>query len=201
MGTWTNAGLTLIATAVQTAGANAAISYVAIGTGCGTLASPITASVAVTSLALNAGLPAALAGGASLTVTDGTNTETVTVGGGGATQGATAITINSWTPAHSYVANTTGVAPTPLATDLALYNEVARVAANAGVAGANPGESLTSGYFDGTQATNLYMQVGYFGGSTASSTLGSGTMIGADVQYWSHTLNADSNMFQADTTI
>ena len=197
----TNAGLTLLATALQTPGAQAAVTYVAIGTGAGTLSGAITAGVAVTALALDAGLPASLAANASLTVTDGTNSETVTVTAAGAAQGATSIPITSWTPAHSYAAHATGVVPTPLAAHLALYNETVRVAANAGVAGANPGESLSSGYFDGTQPTATYLQVGYFGGSTASATLGSGTLIAEDVQYWNHTLNSDSASFQLDSTI
>ena len=199
----TNTGLTLAATALQTPGANVAITYVDIATGCGTLAAAITSGVAVTSLALDAALPATLASGQSLTVTDGTNSETVTVAAAGATAGATSIPITSWTPAHSYVAHTTGVAPTPAASDSALYNGSAavRVAANAGVAGANPGESLNSGYFDGTQPTGTYLLVGYFGGSTATATAGTGTLIAEDVQYWSHTLNSDSASFQLDSTI
>lgn len=197
---FTNTGLTLLATALQTAGANVAVAYVAVGTGCGTLASPVSAGVPITSLALNAALPANVAASASVTVTDGTNTETVTCNGG-ASAGAASIPINSWTPAHSYAANTTGVIPTPTASDTALYNEVARIAATAGVAGANPGESLSSGYFDGTQATNVYLGVGFFGGSTATSSLGTGTLIAKDVQYWNHTLNGDSATFQLDSTI
>ena len=198
----TNTGLTLAATALQTPGANVAITYVDIVPGCGTLASAITSGVAVTSLPLDATLPAGLSSGQSLTVTDGTNAETVTTSGA-VSAGATAIPISSWTPAHSYAAHTTGVAPTPAASDSALYNGTAavRIAANAGVAGANPGESLNNGYFDGTQPTGVYLLVGYFGGSTASSTAGSGTLIAEDIQYWSHTLNSDSASFQLDSTI
>jgi hypothetical protein len=196
----TNAGLTLIATALQTNGASVAISYVALGTGCGTLSAAITSGVAQTSLALDTALPANVANGASLTVTDGVHSETVTCNGG-ATAGATSIPINSWTPSNSYAAHTTAVAPTPIAADTALYNEVTRVAANAGAAGASPGESLNSGYFDGTQATNVYMQVGYFGGSTATSSSGTGTLIAADIQYWNHTVNVDSATYQLDSTL
>lgn len=200
MAVWTNAGLTLIATAVQTPGAQVAMTFVALGTGAGTLASAITSGVAIASLPLDAATPAILASGQSLTVTDGVNSETVTTSGSVAS-GATSIPINSWTPAHSYAAHTTGVCPTPGATDTALYNETQRVAAIPGTSGATPGESLNAGYFDGTQPTAVYMQVGYFGGSTATSTLGSGTLMVEDLQYWNHTLNNDSNQYQADTTI
>jgi hypothetical protein len=197
---FTNGGLTLIATALQTASANVAITYVAIGTGAGTLSGAVTSGVPLTSLPLDATLPANIGAGASLTVTDGTNSETVTCNGG-ASAGATSIPINSWTPAHNYAAHTTGVAPAPLAADTGLYNEMQRVSANTGVAGASPGESLNSGYFDGTQATAVYMQVGYVGGSTATASANTGTLIAEDIQYWNHTLNADSATFQLDSTI
>lgn len=201
MAVFNTAGLNLIATAVQTNGAQAGITFVGIGTGCGTLSAAVTSGVAQAALPLDVGLPAAVSSGQGLTVTDGTNSETVTVGAAGAAQGATSIPINSWTPAHSYAAHTTGVAPTPLAGDLKLYNETVRVAAQPGTSGANPGESLNSGYFDGTQGTAIYMQVGYFGGSTASASVNTGTLMMEDLQFWNHTLNADSATFQADSTI
>ena|SRR5579875_1772570 len=199
---WTNAGLDLVATAVQTAGVSAAVTYVAIGVGCGTLATALTNGTPTSTLTLNApGLPANIASGTVLVITDGVNEDQATVASPGASAGATSIPLTGYTPANNYAANTTGVAPLPLASDVALYDEVARVPANTGVAGTNPGESLNSGYFDGTQATNYYMQVGFFGGSTASATLGSGTLMIEDIQYWNHTINNDSNTYQADNTI
>jgi hypothetical protein len=200
MALFTTVGLNLMATALQSPGANVAISYVAVGKGAGTLSAAVTSGVPLTSLPLDAALPANVGAGAQVTITDGINTETATCNGG-ATAGATSIPINSWTPTHNYAAHTTGVIPTPLAADTAMYNEVARVSANAGSAGANPGESLTNAYFDGTQPTAVYMQVGYFGGTTATATLGTGTLIAEDVQYWNHTLNADSSTYQLDSTI
>lgn len=200
MAVFCNAGLTLIATAVQSPGVNCAISYVAIGTGAGTSSGAIASGTPITSIALDATTPANIGSAASLTVTDGVNSETVTTSGA-VSAGASSIPINSWTPVHSYAAHTTGIVPTPLVTDLTIYNELYRVAANVGTAGANPGESLNSGYFDGTQATHVFMSVGYFGGSTASGSLNSGTLIIEDVQYWNHTLNADSSTYQADNTI
>lgn len=194
-GIWTNAGLNLLASAVQDGSITCNITNVAISAGCGTLSSAITTGVATTTLALDAGLPVGLSSGQSLTVTDGTNSETVTTNGA-ASASATSITINSWTPAHSYAAHTTGVAPTPLITDIALYNEAYRVTANVGTAGAAAGESLNTGYFDGTQATGIYLLVGYFGALGHSSVL----MI-EDVQYWNHTSETDSNMYQADSTV
>lgn len=201
MATITNAGLTLLAGALQVNQAQAAITYVGLGTGCGTLAFAVTSGSPLTTLQLDAGLPASLIAGQSLTVTDGTNSETVTVATGGALANATAIPINSWNPAHNYAAHTTAVAPQPAATDTALYNEIIRVAAQTGVPGANPGESLNSGYFDGSQASGVYMLVGYFGGSTATATAGTGILVAEDIQYWNHTLNSDSASFQLDSTL
>ena len=197
----TNTGQTLLATALQTPGAQAAISFVGIGTGCGTLSSAVTAGSPLTSLPLDAGLPAALTNGQQLTVTDGVHSETVTVSAPGASQNATAIPINSWNPANNYAAHTTGVALQQSASDLALYNEVVRVAANAGVPGANAGESLNSGYFDGTQASGVYLIVGYFGGPTATASPNTGTLVAEDVQYWNHMLNQDSASFLLDSTV
>jgi hypothetical protein len=202
MATWTTQGLNLIASAVQNPGVNCAMAYVALSTGCGTLASPgITAGTPITSIPLNAGLPAALAAGQPLTITDGANSETAQVASGGAALGATSIPITSWTPAQSYAANVTGIAPTPQASDTTLYAEAVRVAANPGTAGSNAGESLNTAYFDGTQPTAIYLLVGYFGGSSATGTIGSGLLMAADVQYWNHVANQDSNMYSADSTI
>lgn len=203
MAVMTNAGVTLLATALQSAGVNAAITYVDVAPGCGTLASGLTSGNAYTTLALNAGLPALLTAGQSLTITDGTHSQTVTVSGAGAAAAATSIPVNSFTASSTFATNTTGVCPTPAVADVALYNGAAavRVAANTGVAGASAGESLNNAYFDGTQATAMYLLVGYFGGGTATSTAGTGTLIFEDVQYWNHVLNADSASFQADSTL
>lgn len=200
MGLWTNNGLILIATAVQTAGANVAPSYVGISPGCGTLSGAIASGTPITSLPLDAALPANLSSSQQLTVTDGTNSETVTTSGT-VTAGATSIPINSWTPAHNYAAHTTGVCPTPLASDVALYNETQRLAVTASAAGSSAGESLLSTYFDGTQPTAVYLLVAWFGGASATSATGTGTLMAEDVVVWNHTVNADTFMYQGDGTI
>lgn len=204
MATITNAGLNLMAAALQTLGApSPAITYVDIVPGCGTLSAGLSSGVPITSLSLDVGLPVALVAFQQLTVTDGTNVFTCSVSGAGAALNATTIPITSATPGNNFAAHTTGVTLTPNAIDLALYNNAAgiRLAANPGVAGANPGESLNTGYFDGTQPTGIYLAVGYFGGSTATTTPGTGTLIAEDVQYWNHVLNQDSASFQLDSTI
>ena len=201
---FTNVGATLLATALQSPGALAAITFVDIVPACGTLSSGLTSGTAYTALPLDAGLPVAISAGQALTVTDGTNTLAVTVAGAGAGIGANSIPVNSVTPVNTFAAHTTAVALTPNAADTGLYNGAAagiRISAPIGAAGANPGESLNLGYFDGTQATAIYLSVGFFGGSTATTTPGSGTLIAEDVQYWNHTVNADSASFQLDSTL
>ena len=200
MAIWTTVGIDLVATALQSAGVDAAIHYVALSTGCGTLGGSLTVGTVYTSLPLTATLPANLAGGLSLVLTDGTNSQTV-VTNGAASAGASSIAVVAFAAAASFASGVTGVAPIPQSTDIALYNESVRVAILANGAGAAAGETLASGYCDGTQPTNIYTMVGYFGGASATSSIGTGTLLIADNQYWNHTVNTDSNMYQADATV
>jgi len=198
--TWTTAGLNLVASAAQSSSADAAISYVGLSAGCGTLSVGLSISVTYTSLSLDAALPVSLAAGQSLVISDGANSQVV-ICDGVQTAGAFTLTVVSFLATATYTAHTTGAAPLPLATDVALYNESIRVVVLAAGAGSGAGESLISGYADGTQATGFYMMVGYFGGSSATSSIGTGTLVIEDVQVWNHTINADSNMYQADAVI
>lgn len=198
--TYTNVGLNLLATAWTTNGASVAPTYVAIGTGCGTLATALTSGVAVTSLTLAAGLPAPLANAQSLTLIDSAgDTATVTTSASVAAA-ATTIPIASFTPSVTFGIGS-GVTTTPAATDTALYNESYRLPANPGSAGASYGESLINAYFDPTTPSATYTEVGYYGGSTAGSGAGTGTLLARDVQFWPHTLNSDSASYQLDTTL
>jgi hypothetical protein len=200
---WTTAGLNLVASAAQSSSANAAATYVGLSTGCGTLSVGLSLSVTYTSLSLDAALPVSLAAGQSLVITDGSNSQVVTCDGA-QSAGASTLTVVSFLATATYSAHTTGVAPLPLAGDVALYNESVRVPVLAAGAGASAGESLISGYADGTQASGVYMMAGYFGGSSATSSTGTGTLMIADASdetYWNHTINADSNMYQADAVI
>jgi len=202
MATWTNGGISLAATAMQTSSVDVAITYADIVVGAGTLSTGLTSGVSYSSLSLNVGVPAIIASGQSLLISNGAASQVVTTSLS-IPIGSTTIAVNLFTASANFAANTTAVSPIPQTTDTALYNgtNAVRVAANVGTAGSNPGESLTSAYFDGTQPTNVYMLVGYFGGSTATSTPGTGTLMIADNQYWNHTNNVDSNMYQADYTI
>src|SRR5690349_1024773 len=180
---WTTSGLNLVATAVQTNGVSAAIAYVGLSTGCGTLSAPLVSGTSYTTLPLTGTLPANLSSGQTLVITDGTNSQQV-VTNGAASAGARSIAVVGFTASFNFAANVTGIAPKPQASDITLYNESVRAAILANGAGAAAGETLASGYCDGTQPTNVYMMVGYFGGSTASLSTGTGTLMIEDVQFW-----------------
>lgn len=201
MANWTNNGLSLVATGIQTPGAPAGAAYAGISLGCGTFSQILLNNNTYVNLPLEPGILAPVAAGQQLIVTDGTHTQFATVAVPGAAKGAIFIPVQPFTPAQSFLNGITVVAPVPLASDTGLYNESVRVPVAAGSAGANPGESLTPGYFDGTQPTGVYILVGWFGGSGATSAPGTGILIFEDTQYWSHTLNAESNQFTADSTI
>ena len=191
MAIWTTVGIDLVATALQSAGVDAAIHYVALSTGCGTLGGSLTVGTVYTSLPLTATLPANLAGGLSLVITDGTHSQTV-VTNGATSAGASSIAVVAFAAAASFASGVTGVAPIPQSTDIALYIESVRVAILASGTGATAGESLISGYCDGTQPSGVYTLVGYFGGASATASIGTGTLLIADNQYWNHTVNTDS---------
>ena len=200
MAVWTTVGRNLVASAIQSAGANAAMLYAGISPGCGTLATALSAGTSYTSISFDATLPANLASGQALLITDGVNSQSV-VTNGAATAGASSIAIVGFTALFNFAAHTSGVAPVPQASDIALYTETARVAVISSSPGAGAGESFTQAYADGTQATAVYMLVGYFGGSTATSSVGTGTLMVEDTEYWNHTINTDSFMYQADSTV
>src|SRR6185437_12464545 len=112
LATWTTVGLSLVATAAQSSSANAAITYVGISKGCGTLASALSISVTYTSLTLDAPLPANLSAGQILVITDGSNIQTV-ICNGVQTAGASTLNVVSFLATATYSAHTTGVAPLP----------------------------------------------------------------------------------------
>lgn len=195
--TITNAGLNLLAAGLQ-GSQLPAITFVALGTGAGSLSAGVNSGTPYTSLSVNA-LPAALNSGQSLTISYQNNTDTVTLSAPAA-QNATSISINSWTPAYSFPSGSVLV-NTPSVNDTILQAEVLRIAQAAGVPGVNPGESLFTIYVSPTQSPGTtFCEVGWFGGSTASSAANSGTLIARGVGYWAHT-SSDSGNIQLDTTV
>src|SRR5512146_2159596 len=103
LATYTNAGLTLLATAWQSNGADVGITYVGLGLGCGTLASALNSGTAYTALPLTVALTGSLSIGQALTLINSAgNTVSATVASPGASPGATSIPINSLTPTNTY---------------------------------------------------------------------------------------------------
>jgi hypothetical protein len=201
MAVLTNGGLNLLATALQTAGANTAITYVEVGTGLGTLSSALTSGTNYTSIILSVGIPVAIANGQSLTLIDSTgDTQVVTATGNSV--GDNNIGVSSFTANANYAIGS-GLVTTPAATDTQMNAEATayRIAATVGVAGASAGESLNTGYFDPTTPTAQYLEVSYWGGSTATSSAGTGTMMARDIQFWDHTNGADSASYQLDSVL
>lgn len=196
---FTNVGLTLLATALQTPGANAGISYVSLGVGCGVLSSALTNGSMYTSLSLTSPLTRPLANGQSLTIMNSLSATQI-VTSLGALLGASSIPVSSFTASTTFAVGS-GVVTTPATTDVGLFQELVRSAAFGGTAGGSPGESLNGAYFDPTTSTNLYLEVGYFGSSTATSILGTGILIARDVQFWNHTVGADSALFNLDSIL
>lgn len=197
----TNGGLNLIASALQTSGANVAVTYVSVGLGAGTLSAALTSSTAYTSLSLQAPLVYSISPGQSLTLIDALgDTQAVTTTGTNSA-GSSTINVVSFVASANFAIGS-GVVNTPAATDTQLQNEASpRVAATPGSAGALAGESLNSAFFNPAIPANTYLEVGYWGGSTATSSLGTGTLMARGIQFWAHTLGADSATYQLDTII
>jgi hypothetical protein len=207
----TNNAQTLLASTVVTPGTSAVFGAAAIGQGVGTLSSGLTNGVPVTSLSVTA-LTGAIAAGTSVTLIYQTHSATVTAPVGAAV-GATSITINSFTPSFSFPSGT-GLVRTPLASDTALDSEVTRAPLAFPGSGsgsiisplliipftiAGDGRVTITAYFPPTVASGTYFEVGFYADATASTTLGSGTLVFRSPVYWSHTLNNDSFTAKLDT--
>lgn len=200
MAVFPNTGLTLLAAALITQGTNTSVvTYVALGTGAATLSGGLTSGTPYTSLPVNA-LANNIAAGQALKIICASSSDSITVTSAGALAGATSVPILAWTPTFSFPSGS-GLVNTPAVGDTQLEAEAARVAVSAATIGGSPGETLISGYFDPTTAANTYIEVGFFGGSGASNTANSGTLVCRDVVFWSHTLNADSFTAQLDSTV
>lgn len=196
--TYTTSGLNLIAGA-QIGGESPQATYMAIGTGAGLLSAALAAGTAYTQLAVDA-LPAGLGSGQTLAIVYQTNVDFVTLSKA-ANAGDTALSINTWTPSYAFPAGS-GLVNEPSASDTQLQNEVYRVAIAAGTPGAAAGETLISGYCDPVATpSGTYVEVGWFGGSSATSAANSGVLIARGVVWDQHTQNLDSMQYQLDGTI
>lgn len=197
--TYTSAGATFVAAALQSNGALVAPTHAAFGLGCGTLASALSSGTPYTALSLATGLPAALAVGQSLTLLDASgDTQVVTVAAPAPSAGATSIPVLSFTPTATFAVGS-GVMPTPSVTDTALFDETWREVVDT-TAGGSPGVTTTSAYMDPSAPTATYLEIGFYGG-TATSALGSGTLMARGTLYIAHTFNVDSATYTMTSTL
>lgn len=200
--TITNGGLNLLAAALINASANAAISFVAIGTGLGTLAPAggLTSGNAYTSLTLTAGIPGPLSAGQSISLLYQTNYQTVTLSAS-VLAGVTTLPVTSFTANFSYPGSTTGLTTTPGVTDTLLNAEALRNAVTANNTGLAAGETLSSMYISPAQGAGLiYTEIGWFGGATADAGANDGTLVARGLFYYAHT-TSDSMMTQLDSIV
>lgn len=198
----TNAGLNQLQGALLgTTGAAAepAISYVALGTGAGLLATALTNGSPYTTLALTSGSNTAIANGTSLTLMNASNTQTVTLSSA-VNAGDTTISVTSFNANFSYPINS-GVVTTPQATDTQLQNEVLRKTLSSGVTGGAAGEGLFVLYIAPTDGTTplTFLEIGWYAGA-ASGTVNSGVLVARAIYWYPHTSNDSANA-QLDTTV
>lgn len=101
--------------------------------------------------------------------------------------------------APKYVAIGTG-STAPAATDTAMVSEAYRKAVTSVVAGANPGELTITLYLGPSDSVGTVIaEVGVFAGASATSTAGSGVLMGRALYSHTHT-NSESIQFTIDWT-
>lgn len=197
--TVTNAGLNLIA-ASQNGTSDDTVWGIALGSGIGVLSTALTNGSPYTSLAFAAGITAAVANGASLTLTtiDGLHTQVVTASAA-AIVGATSVSVTSFNANFAYPIGA-GLVSTPVATQTSLDTEFARGALTTAVAGGSNGEALWTLYYPPPAVNQQIFEVAIFAGPTASATANSGTMTGRAL--WAQLITPlISAQIQIDSTI
>lgn len=195
-----NSGLNLLRDGLIGAATDTQIHYVAVGTGCGVLATGLTnGQTGVVALAMSAGIPQALFAGVSLTLMNGGASQVVTVAAGGAAQGATSIPVNSFTANAAYAASTTSVSTTPAVGDTTLHNETFRKAVTQQSA-PSAGQAQTTLYLAPQDANSVIAEIGWFAGVSATATANSGAMVARVLYNHQHT-NLESIQVQRVDTL
>lgn len=193
-----NGGLNLLRDGLLGAVTDTQIHYVAVGTGCGTLATGFTnGQTGITALAMNAGIPQPLANGLSLTLMNGASSQVVTTSASVAV-GATSIPVTSFTANAAYASGATSVAPTPAATDIELHNETFRKAVTIQSAPGN-GQALTTLYLAPLDANSVLAELGWFAGVTAGPSANSGVLIARTLYNHNHTTLESIRLARTDT--
>lgn len=194
-----SSGLNLLANGLMGTATDTQIHYVAVGTGCGVLSTGLTnGQTGITALAMASGIPHALTNGQSLTIINGTSSQVVTVNGT-PSAGATSIPVTSFTANANYAASTTSVVPTPAATDTQLHNEQFRKAVTQQAAGGSPGQAVTTLYLAPQDANMVLAELGWFAGSSATSSANTGAMIARTLYNHQHGNLESINIQRQDT--
>jgi hypothetical protein len=176
------------------------VSYMAIGKGVGILSTALVNGNPYTSLAFSAGLTAAVANGESLTLStiDGAHTQVVTASATAAI-GATSVSVTSFNANFAYPTGA-GLVSTPATAQTTLDTEISRAPLTSAVAGASAGEAIWTLFLASPTVNTQIFEVGLFGGSTASGTANSGTLI-ARALYALDLTTLTSLQLQADSTM
>lgn len=194
----TTTGLNLFRDVLTGAQANGQAYYLALGSGGATLNVNLSNGTAYTSLTVTA-LPAALPSGQSLTLTtvSGSNSQVITLSAP-AVQGATSISVTSFTANFAYPIGA-GLVNTPAATDTQLQHEFFRKAVTSFSNGGAAGEALINCYVAASDAVTQIFEFGWFAGSTATGTANSGVLLARGV-YAHNKTNLESIQMQLDNT-
>jgi hypothetical protein len=193
-----NSGLNLLRDGLIGAATDTQIHYVAIGTGCGVLATGLTnGQTGITALAMSAGIPFALGSGASLTLMNGASSQVITTSSS-VSAGATSIPVTSFTANANYPATTSSVTPTPATSDTTLHNETFRKAVTVQSAG-GAGVATTTLFLSPQDAVSVIAELGWFAGVSATSTPGSGAMVARVLYNHQHTNLESVQSVRTDT--
>ena len=191
-------GLNLLRDGLIGAATDTQIHYVALGAGCGVLATGLTnGQTSITALAMAVGIPFALGNGQSLTLMNGASSQVVTTSST-VSAGATSIPVTSFTANANYSVSTTRVTPTPAATDTTLHHETFRKAVTVQSAG-SAGVGTTTLYVAPQDDNAVIAEIGWFAGASATGATGSGAMVARVLYNHNHTNLESLQITRQDT--
>lgn len=191
-----DAGRNLVRDAIRGAVTDTGIHYVALGGPFTTLTTGLTnGQSGITSLAVVV-LASLISSGASITLINASGTTQAVTLSSQANAGATSISVNSFTANAAY-ATGSSVMRTPAAGQTALDSEQFRKALTTNSAPATGAGKTTTYIAPGEANTWTTEEIGWFAGSTATATAGSGVML-ARVLY--HRAKAATESIQIDRT-
>lgn len=195
--TITTVGKNMVRDALFAPVSDISINYVAFGSGLATTTSALNNGTAYTSIACTA-LAQAVTAGEQITVENATNSQVWTVSGSGAAAGATSIPVTSQNANATYAIGAL-VASTPALAQTSLDNEQFRKAVTSQNNATNA-QLITTVYVNPNEGNGFsYAEVGWFAGSSASGTAGSGIMM-ARLLYVPSTAKSNLVSIEVDRT-